>query len=79
MNILSYIIAIIILIVVLKVITLPFKVAIKFIINSIVGGIILFIFEFFGIGIVVNWWMVVLTGLLGIPGLALSVLITMFI
>jgi inhibitor of the pro-sigma K processing machinery len=79
MNILSYIIAIIILIVVLKVITLPFKVAIKFIINSIIGGIILFAFEFFGIGIVVNWWMVVLTGLFGIPGLALSVLITMFI
>jgi inhibitor of the pro-sigma K processing machinery len=79
MNILTYIIAIAVLIIVLKVITLPFKVAIKFIINSVIGGIVLLIFEFFGIGIVVNWWMIVLTGLFGVPGLVLSVLITILI
>ena len=56
-----------------------FKIAIKFIINSIVGGIVLAICAFFGIGIILNWWMIVLTGLFGIPGFAIAVLLTMFI
>lgn len=79
MNILSYIIAFAVLVFILKIIALPFKIAIKFIINSIVGGIVLAICAFFGIGIVLNWWMIVLTGLFGIPGFAIAVLLTMFI
>ena len=79
MNILSYIIAFAILVFILKIIALPFKIAIKFIINSIVGGIVLAICTFFGIGIILNWWMIVLTGLFGIPGFAIAVLLTMFI
>lgn len=79
MSILTYIVAIAILIIVLKILTFPFKVIIKFIINSIIGGIILGICEFFGIGIAVNTVMIVLTGLFGVPGLVIAVLITMFI
>ena len=79
MNILSYVVAFAVLILVLKIIALPFKIAIKFIINSIIGGIILAICSFFGVGIVLNWWMIVLTGLFGIPGFAIAVIITMLI
>ena len=79
MSILSYVVAFAVLILVLKIIALPFKIAIKFIINSIIGGIILAIFSFFGVGIVLNWWMIVLTGLFGIPGFAIAVIITMLI
>ena len=79
MSILSYVVAFAVLILVLKIIALPFKIAIKFIINSIIGGIILAICAFFGIGIVLNWWMIVLTGPFGIPGFAISVIITMLL
>lgn len=79
MDILSYVIAIAVLILVLKILTLPMKIIIKFVINSIVGGIILYICAFFGIFVAVNWWMVVLTGLFGVPGLVVAAIITMFI
>lgn len=79
MSIMSFIFAIIGLIIFLKLIALPFKLIIRFIINSIIGGIILWILAFFGIFVVLNWWTIVLTGLLGVPGLVIAVLITMFI
>ena len=75
----SFIFAIIGLIIFLKLIALPFKLIIRFVINSIIGGIILWILAFFGIFVVLNWWTIVLTGLLGVPGLVIAVLITMFI
>ena len=78
MSIMSFIFAIIGLIIFLKLIALPFKL-IRFVINSIIGGIILWILAFFGIFVVLNWWTIVLTGLLGVPGLVIAVLITMFI
>jgi inhibitor of the pro-sigma K processing machinery len=79
MNILVYIIAILVLLVFLKIISLPFKIIMRFIINSIIGGIILYVLAFFGIIVILNWWTVVLTGLFGVPGLVISILITMFI
>lgn len=79
MSIMSFIFAIIGLIIFLKLIALPFKLIIRFVINSIIGGIILWILAFFGIFVVLNWWTIVLTGLLGVPGLVIAVLITMFI
>ena len=74
---LSYIIAIFVLIIILKIMSLPFKIICRFIINSIVGGIILVICNYFGIGIIIYWWTVVLTGLFGVPGFVISVIITM--
>lgn len=79
MEILSFIAAIAILILVLKILTFPFKVIIKFVINSILGGLAICVLAFFGIGIAINWWTVVLTGLLGIPGLVVAIIISMFI
>lgn len=79
MSILSYIVAIAILIIILKLISLPFKIIIKFIFNSIIGGIILGICYFFGIIVNVYWWTVVLTGLFGVPGFLISMVITVLL
>ena len=76
MSILAFLIGIAILITILKIIALPFKIIIKFIMNSIVGGLILGICAFFGIGIVVNNMMILLTGLFGVPGLVIALLLT---
>lgn len=79
MNILSYIVAIAALIIVLKIISLPLKLITKFVFNSIIGGIILAICFRLGFVVVISWWMVVLTGLFGVPGLVISMLITIFL
>lgn len=79
MNIVSFLIGIAILVVVLKIISLPFKIIIKFVINSIIGGIILAICSYFGILINVYWWTVALTGLFGIPGFVMSLVVTFLI
>lgn len=79
MSILYYVIGIVVLIGILKLISLPFKLIIKFIINSIIGGIVLWILAFFGIVIAVNNIMILLTGLFGIPGLVIALIITMLL
>lgn len=77
MNIVSFLIGIAILVVVLKLIALPFKLIIKFIINSVIGGILLFGLGFLGISIVIKWWTVLLTGLFGVPGLIVAIIISL--
>lgn len=79
MGIFSFVIGIGILIVVLKILLLPFKLILKFIFNSILGGIILVICGVLGIVIALNWWTILLVGLLGVPGFFIAILITMFI
>ena len=76
MGIVSFIIAIGVLVLVLKLISLPFKIIIKFIINSIIGGIFLAVLSMIGIGITVTGLMVVLTGLFGIPGMIIAIVIS---
>ncbi len=76
MSIISFIISIAVLILVLKLISLPFKLIIKFVLNSIAGGLVLMFLSFLGIGITVTGLMVVLTGLLGIPGLLIAIVIS---
>ena len=79
MNIISFLITIAVLIIVLKILTFPFKLIMKFVINSIIGGIVIFILSFLGIGIVIKWWTIILTGLLGVPGVVISLFISMFL
>ncbi len=76
MSIVSFIIAIGVLVLVLKLISLPFKIIIKFIINSIIGGIFLAVLSMIGIGITITGLMVVLTGLFGIPGMIIAIIIS---
>lgn len=79
MGIGSFLITIFLLILVLKIIALPVKVIIKFVINSIIGGLVLAVLAFFGIGVTIYWWTVVLTGLFGVPGLVIAVIITILL
>ncbi len=79
MEILGFIIGIGILVTILKILTFPLRLIIKFVINSCIGGIILFICAFFGIVVIVNWWIILLTGLFGVPGLVIGLIISMFI
>lgn len=76
MGILSYVIPVLVLIIVLKILALPFKLIKRIIINSIVGGIILFVLSYFGIIISLAWWGYALTGLFGVPGLIIAVILT---
>ena len=79
MSILGFIIGMALLIIVLKILTFPIKLIFKFAINSIIGGIILAICAFFGIIVTVNTGMIILTGLFGVPGLVIALIITMII
>lgn len=79
MGILGFIIGMGILILVLRILTFPIRLIIKFAINSVIGGIILAICAFFGIIVIVNWWMILLTGIFGVPGLVIALIITIFI
>ena len=76
MFILSFIVPILVVLLVLKLLALPFKIITKVLVNSILGGIILLILGFLGIGIVITWWLIALTGLLGIPGLIIGIIIS---
>lgn len=79
MEIISFLATIAILIIILKLLTLPFKLIIKFVINSIIGGIVIAVLSFFGIVVAIKWWTIVLTGLLGVPGVVIAVIISLFI
>ena len=52
-----------------------FKLAVKIILNAVVGFVLLFIFNAlganFGITLAVNWINAIIAGVLGIPGIAL--------
>lgn len=79
MNYLMYIVALVILIVILKILTFPIKLICKFIVNSILGGILLYFLAKFGIFMMLTWWSILLTGLLGVPGVIIAVILSMFI
>ena len=73
--ILAYAVPVLVLIVVLKILALPLKLIKRIVINSIVGGIVLFALSYFGIVVSFAWWGYALTGLFGIPGLIVAVIL----
>ena len=79
MSIISFLVTIAVLIIVLKLLTFPFKLIMKFVVNSIIGGIVIMVLSYFGIMVAIKWWTIVLTGLLGVPGVIVALLISMFI
>lgn len=74
-GLLSYIIPVIVVIVILKILALPLKLLKTVIINAIVAGLLLLVLSYFGIIVNLAWWGYVLTGLLGIPGLIIAVIL----
>lgn len=79
MNILYFIAALAVLVIILKILTFPIKLIFKFICNSIIGGIILYILAKIGIFVTITWWSILITGIFGIPGAIIAIIISMFI
>lgn len=76
MSYLMFIGAIIILVVVLKILTFPIRLICKFIVNSVIGGILLYFLAKVGIFMAITWWSILLTGILGVPGVVLAIILS---
>ena len=76
MSYLMFIGAIVVLIVVLKILTFPIRLICKFIVNSVIGGILLYFLAKFGIFMAITWWSILLTGILGVPGVVLAIILS---
>lgn len=76
MSYLMFIAAIFVLIVVLKILTFPIRLICKFIVNSVIGGILLYFLAKFGIFMAITWWSILLTGILGVPGVVLAIILS---
>jgi len=68
--------AIFILVVVLKILTFPIRLICKFIVNSVIGGILLYFLAKVGIFMAITWWSILLTGILGVPGVVLAIILS---
>lgn len=71
----AYIFGIIILIVLAKILLWPLKILIKVLVNALAGGIALFLINLVGIHISINIFTALITGVLGIPGIVLILLL----
>jgi len=76
MSYLMFIGAIFILVVVLKILTFPIRLICKFIVNSVIGGILLYFLAKVGIFMAITWWSILLTGILGVPGVVLAIILS---
>lgn len=76
MSYLMFIGAIFVLVVVLKILTFPIRLICKFIVNSVIGGILLYFLAKVGIFMAITWWSILLTGILGVPGVVLAIILS---
>lgn len=71
--------AVLLIILLIKIIRLPLRLVFKLLINAAVGFVGLFVFNllggFFNISLSINWLTAIVTGVLGIPGVILLLLI----
>ncbi len=84
MEILQYILiavaAIIVVAIVLKLLKFGFKTIIKFVINAAVGIGVIFLLNLIpGVEIPIVWWTGLLSGLFGVPGAVIALIISFFI
>ena len=78
MHVLSFFIALVIFLGVLKILS-PIKIIFKLFINSLAAGLVLAVLSYFGIIIVLNTGIILLSAILGIPGLIIGIIITMLV
>lgn len=80
--ILTFLIVILVLYIILKILSLPVKLIIKLVGNAIAGGVMIYLINFFGsgLGIVIdlNWINALITGILGVPGAIILLLLQLF-
>lgn len=84
MEILQYILiavaAIIVVAIVLKLLKFGFKTIIKFVINAAIGIGVIFLLNLIpGVEIPIVWWTGLLSGLFGVPGAVIALIISFFI
>lgn len=84
MEILQYILiaiaAVVVLSVVLKLLKFSFKTILKFIINAAIGIGAIFLLNLIpSVAIPVTWWTALITGIFGIPGVIVVLIISFFI
>ena len=73
MEYLGFIGALIALIIIVKLLAWPLKKILKLVINVVIGGVLLYVFNYFGgawfgFTIPINWITAIIVGILGIPG-----------
>jgi inhibitor of the pro-sigma K processing machinery len=80
---LVYIGCIIMIFIVGKIFIFPLKKIVKLIANSIIGGMLIYIINIvgssFNFHIGLNWWTILCSGILGVPGVILVVLLKVFV
>ncbi len=84
MEILQYILiavaAIVVVAIVLKLLKFGFKTIIKFVINAAIGIGVIFLLNLIpGVEIPIVWWTGLLSGLFGVPGAVIALIISFFI
>ncbi len=78
--ILIAIVAVLVLMLVLKLLKFSFKTILKFIINAAIGIGIIFLLNLIpGVEIPIVWWTGLLSGLFGIPGAVIALIISFFL
>lgn len=79
---LVYIGCIVMILIIGKIFIFPLKKIFKLVINSAIGGMLIYIINIVGANfnfhIGLNWWTILCTGILGIPGVILVVLLKLF-
>lgn len=78
-EIIGFVLTAIVFLFILKILTLPLKLIIKAGVNILVGGIVLGICSALGIGIVIYWWTIALTAILGLPGFFIAAIIAVIL
>ncbi len=73
-----YVIAIAILMLILKILTFPIRIMFKILVNSMIGGLILWFLAKVGIFMMITWWSLLLVGILGVPGVIIAVILSIF-
>ena len=84
MEILQYILiaiaAVIVIAVVLKLLKFGFKTILKFVINAAIGIGVIFLLNLIpGVEIPIVWWTGLLSGLFGVPGAVIALIISFFV
>ena len=73
-----YVIVIAILMLILKILTFPIRIMFKILVNSMIGGLILWVLAKVGIFMMITWWSLLLVGILGVPGVIIAVILSIF-
>ena len=73
--IVSFIVALVIVLLLAKLLFKTTKAIVGFLVNAVIGYIILYVLNWFGLGITLNWVTAAIVGFFGIPGIIIVLLL----